>query len=210
MDIKEQIAKIFSFSSKELIKEMVIHAIEKQFPPEAELVKAGYYVKVLPFVMSGLIKVFTKYQDKELLLYYITPGETCIMSFAAAINDEKSQIYAVTEEKTRVLLIPVDKLKLWVKKYPELNALLYSQYNVRYHDLMDTIHLVLFNKTDQRLYSYLTEKVKLHNKRVIKISHKQIASELGTAREVISRVMKKLETEGLIKREGNSIKVLGL
>ena len=210
MDIKEQIAKIFSFSSKELIKEMVIHAIEKQFPPEAELVKAGYYVKVLPFVMSGLIKVFTKYQDKELLLYYITPGETCIMSFAAAINDEKSQIYAVTEEKTRVLLIPVDKLKLWVNKYPELNALLYSQYNVRYHDLMDTIHLVLFNKMDQRLYSYLTEKVKLHNKRVIKISHKQIASELGTAREVISRVMKKLETEGLIKREGNSIKVLGL
>jgi len=210
MDIKEQIAKIFSFSSKELIKEMVIHAIEKQFPPEAELVKAGYYVKVLPFVMSGLIKVFTKYQDKELLLYYITPGETCIMSFAAAINDEKSQIYAVTEEKTRVLLIPVDKLKLWVKKYPELNALLYSQYNVRYHDLMDTIHFGLFNKMDQRLYSYLTEKVKLHNKRVIKISHKQIASELGTAREVISRVMKKLETEGLIKREGNSIKVLGL
>jgi hypothetical protein len=119
-------------------------------------------------------------------------------------------IYAVTEEKTRVLLIPVDKLKLWVNKYPELNALLYSQYNVRYHDLMDTIHLVLFNKMDQRLYSYLTEKVKLHNKRVIKISHKQIASELGTAREVISRVMKKLETEGLIKREGNSIKVLGL
>ena len=208
MDIKTHIAKVFSFVNDELLKEIVLYASEKHFPANTELVKEGHFVKVLPLVLNGLVKVFTKHEDKELLLYYITQGETCIMSFASAINDEPSQIYAITEEDTHVILVPVDKLKQWVKTYPEFNALLYRQYNVRYHDLMDTIHLVLFNKMEHRLYKYLIEKSERLKSNYLKISHKQIASELGTAREVISRVMKKIEQEGLVKQEGNSILIL--
>ncbi len=208
MDIKNHIAKVFSFVNDELLKEIVLYASEKHFPANTELVKEGHFVKVLPLVLNGLVKVFTKHEDKELLLYYITQGETCIMSFASAINDEPSQIYAITEEDTHVILVPVDKLKQWVKTYPEFNALLYRQYNVRYHDLMDTIHLVLFNKMEHRLYKYLIEKSERLKSNYLKISHKQIASELGTAREVISRVMKKIEQEGLVKQEGNSILIL--
>ncbi len=208
MDIKNHIAKVFSFGNDELLKEIVLYASEKHFPANTELVKEGHYLKVLPLVLNGLVKVFTKHEDKELLLYYITQGETCIMSFASAINDEPSQIYAITEEDTHVILVPVDKLKQWVKTYPEFNTLLFNQYNIRYHDLMSTIHMVLFNKMEQRLYKYLTKKAEHIKIKHLKISHKQIASELGTAREVVSRVMKKLETEGFVKQEGNSIFVL--
>ena len=204
----EKIRKLFPFFDHDLLNEIEAHSSIKEFPANAELVKDGYYVTVLPVVIKGIIKVFTRYDDKELLLYYIDSGETCIMSFDAGLNNRPSQIYAVTETETEALLLPIDKVVYWAKKYPVFNLLMFKQYSIRYHDLHETIQMVLFNNMDKRLLKYLTEKAGHLKGNILKISHKQIASELGTAREVISRVMKKLENEGLVKQEGNSIKVL--
>ena len=179
-----------------------------EIPADTEILREGQYVKVIPLVLEGLVKVFTKYEDKELLLYYIQPNESCIMSFTASLKNEPSKVYAITDENCKLLLLPVDKVAQWIGEFPDLNNLFFQQYNLRYSDLLETINQLLFDKMDKRLLDYLKEKVALTKKNPLKISHRQIASELGTAREVISRVMKKLEQEAKVKQLSTTIELL--
>jgi CRP/FNR family transcriptional regulator, anaerobic regulatory protein len=158
-----------------------------EIPAETEILREGQYVKVIPLVIEGLVKVFTKYEDKELLLYYIQANESCVMSFTASLKNEPSKVYAITDENCKLLLLPVDKVAQWIGEFPDLNN---------------------FDKMDKRLLDYLKEKVALTKKNPLKISHRQIASELGTAREVISRVMKKLEQEAKVKQLSTTIEIL--
>jgi CRP/FNR family transcriptional regulator len=178
------------------------------FKENTVLLREGQYVKVIPLVLEGLIKVYTQYQDKELLLYYIQPNESCVMSFGASLKNEPSKIFAVTEEPTKVLLLPVEKVGQWTRQFPDFNNLFFNQFNQRYSDLLETINQLLFDKMDKRLYDYLVAKVTITHKNPLKVSHRQIAAELGTAREVISRVMKKLETENKVIQQGTSIEVI--
>jgi CRP/FNR family transcriptional regulator, anaerobic regulatory protein len=208
MDLAVQIKRQFPHFNSDLISEMLQFAIEKEIPKETELLREGQYIKVIPLVFSGLIRVFTRHEDKELLLYYIKPNESCIMSFSAGINNQPSKIYAKTEEDSHLLLIPVEKLIRWTKQFPDFNSLFFLQYNLRYSDLLDTINSLLFDKLDKRVYDYLKEKVAVTQHNPLKISHRQIASELGTAREVISRIVKKLELEGKVKQCPTTIEVL--
>jgi len=203
-----EIKKALSFLSPDLVSEILSVSQIRDFPKDTEILKEGQYVKVIPIVIEGLIKVFAGFEEKELLLYYIKPNESCIMSFASSIKNEPSKVYAVTEEDSKILLLPVDKVPNWVKQFPSINDLFYQQYNLRYSELLDTINHVLFNKMDTRLYDYLKRKIQLTKQNPLKISHRQIAGELGTAREVISRVMKKLENEGKVKQYTNTIKII--
>jgi len=210
MIIDEDIKKQLTYLSNDLISEILENAVIKDIPKNTEILRQGQYVKVIPLLLKGLIKVFSRHNNKELLLYYIEPNESCVMSFAASLKNEPSKIFALTEEDTTAILLPVDKVSKWVKQYPDINSLFFQQYNKRYSDLLDTINHVLFEKMDKRLYNYLKEKVKLTNKNPLKISHRQIAEELGTAREVVSRVMKKLENEGKLKQHIKSVEILEL
>ena len=130
------------------------------------------------------------------------------MSFSASLKNEPSKVFAYTEEDTTALLLPADKVSSWTRQFPDINTLFFQQYNLRYSELLETINHLLCDKMDKRLYDYLKEKVSLTNKNPLKISHRQIANELGTAREVISRIMKKLEKEGKVVQGTNSIKIL--
>jgi CRP/FNR family transcriptional regulator len=131
------------------------------------------------------------------------------MSFSAGMNEIPSNVVAVTESESTILLIPIAKVKLWINEFKEFNSMFYSQYNSRYGELISAMNHVLFDKMDKRLFDYLEEKVKLTNKNPIKISHNQIANDLGTAREVISRVMKKLQEQNKVIQHSNSIEFLG-
>ncbi|HLP65421.1 Crp/Fnr family transcriptional regulator [Flavobacterium sp.] len=208
MDLATQIKHQFPHFNSDLISEMLQFAIEKEVKKDTELLREGQFIKVIPLVFSGVIKVFTRHEDKELLLYYIKPNESCIMSFSAGINNQPSKIYAVTEEDSHLLLIPTEKLGQWTKKFPDFNSLFFLQYNLRYSDLLDTINSLLFDRLDKRVLDYLKEKVDVTQHNPLKISHRQIASELGTAREVISRIVKKLEMEGKVKQSPTTIEVL--
>lgn len=208
MTTDAKISKALAHLNPNLVSEIISFGITKDIPKENEILREGQYVKVIPVVLDGLIKVFTRHQDKELLLYYIRPNESCIMSFSASLKNEPSKVFAITEEATTALLLPVDKVAGWIKQFPDINAMFFQQYNLRYSELLDTIHHVLFDKMDKRLLDYLQEKVRLTTHNPLKMSHRQIAFELGTAREVISRTMKKLETEKLVKQHSNSIEIL--
>lgn len=201
-------SNVISHLDGDLASEIMSVSKTMEIPQDTEILREGQYVKVIPIVLEGLIKVFTRHEDKDLLLYYIKPDESCIMSFAASLKNEPSKVFASTEEDTTALLLPVDKVSKWVKQFPDLNALFFQQYNERYTDLLETIHHVLFDKMDKRLYDHLKKKAEMTNSNMLKVSHRQIANELGTAREVISRVMKKLEAEGKVKQHQNSIELL--
>lgn len=200
--------KALSFLDPKIVAQIVESSTVQDIPKGTEILREGQYVKVIPIVIEGLIKVFSRFDSKDLLLYYIKPNESCIMSFASSLKNDPSKVFAVTEEDTKALLLPVDKVPGWIEQYPSINNLFYQQYNLRYIELLDTISHVLFNKMDQRLYDYLVEKSKLTKQNPLKISHRQIANDLGTAREVISRVMKKLENENLVKQQSKSIEIL--
>ncbi|MBL7749788.1 MAG: Crp/Fnr family transcriptional regulator [Chitinophagaceae bacterium] len=196
------------FLGADLLSALEEHADIREVPANTVLLRDGQYVKVIPIVLKGLIKVFVSFEEKELLLYYIQPGESCIMSFSASLKNEPSRIVAITEEDSVVLLLPVDKVGQWVKQFPGINQLFYQQYNLRYAELLDTINHLLFGRLDTRLFNYLVEKSRLRGEKVLALKHKQIAAELGTAREVVTRVIKRLEQEGKVKQVEGGIEIL--
>lgn len=202
------IEKKLNYLQKELIAELLRVSVIKTIPSNTELVREGQYVKYIPIVLTGLVKVYTQFEEKELLLYYIKPEQSCIMSFSSCINNDKSKICAITEEESIVLLTPSDKVAKWVIDFPSINLLFYQQYDLRYSELVDTIHQMLYHKLDKRLLDYLVEKVSVTGKNPIKISHKEIANDLGTAREVISRLVKKLEKQNIVKQHHDSIELI--
>lgn len=204
----QEIEKYFSYLGKELADAILTISSVQGFPEATELVREGQYVKVVPLVVDGLVKVFTRKEDKELLLYYIQPRESCIMSFTASIRNEKSKIFAVTETATTLVLIPADKINNLVNQYPALNQLFYQQFDLRYTSLIETINALMYERLDKRLMDYLHEKITITGKNPLPISHKEIATDLGTAREVISRLVKKLELNNKLKQHQNSIEIL--
>jgi CRP/FNR family transcriptional regulator len=173
------------------------------------ILQEGQYVKVIPIVLEGLVKVFTQVEDRELLLYYIRPSESCVMSFSAIINNDRSKIFAMTEADSTLLLLPSEKMAGWTRQYPRLNEIFFQQYNVRYNELIDTIRQLLFNRLDQRLLNYLREQGRIRGTEVIQVKHREVAQDLGTAREVITRAMRKLETDGKIRQTPLGIVVTG-
>jgi len=199
---------ILSFLNPKLLEKVIEFSTIKEFPKGTEILKEEQYVKILPIVINGLVKVYSRFEDKELLLYYIEPAQSCVMTFYAAINNSPSKVFATTEENSKILLIPVQYLSNWLKEYPDFNELFFNQFNLRYTELLDTIGHLLFDKMDKRLYDYLKKKSLLTNDNFIKMSHSHIANELGTAREVITRVLKKLETDEKIKQNSSGIKIL--
>jgi CRP/FNR family transcriptional regulator len=124
------------------------------------------------------------------------------------MGDEPSKIVAVAEEDTTLWLLPVAQLRQWVTQHPRINLLFFHQYNQRYAELIDTINALLFGRLDQRVLQYLREKSRLKSEAVLQLRHRQIAQDLGTAREVVTRVMKRLEQEGKIKQGEGRIEIL--
>lgn len=198
----------FEDINPELAQKLASIGRKTTLPAGQEILKEGQYIKVVPLVVEGLIKVYTRYEDKELLLYYIQPGESCIMSFSASLKNQPSKIFAITEEVTTAILLPADQTEQLSWQYPGFNQLFFQLYNLRYADLLDTINHLIYDTLDNRIYKYLKNKQKITGKKLLQLTHRQIAAELGTAREVISRLLKKMEKEDklIITKDGISLK----
>ena len=197
-----------SFLKPELASEILEKSSVKIIPKGTEILRVEQYVKVLPIVINGLIKVYSRFNEKELLLYYIASKESCIMTFYAALKNTQSKVYAITEEDSKVLLLPVRYLSTWLKNYPDFNILFYNQFNLRYSELLETIGHLLIDKMDKRLYFHLKKKLDLTKSTSIKMSHNELANELGTVREVISRTLKKLEIENKVTQISGQIRII--
>lgn len=129
------------------------------------------HVKMLPIVIEGLIKVYSRFDEKEPLLYYIEANQSCVMTFYAALKNTPSKVFAKIEEDSTIILVPVHLLPKWIREYPDFNELFYSQFKLRYSELLDTIGSLLLDNLDKRLYDHLKKKCNLSGGKSIKMSH---------------------------------------
>lgn len=195
--------------SKDLLDSLLKEGTLKTLKPNTVIIDENDYIRNVPIVISGTIKVFKLDEDgREILLYYIKPGESCVMSFLGAVCNGTSKIRAVVEEESQVLILPVHKATELIRSNPAWLEFIFQLYNARFEELLDVVNAVVFQNMDDRLWELLLKKVKMLQTTEIVTTHQQLADELGTAREVVSRLLKQLEKKGKIKIARNKITVL--
>lgn len=190
-------------------EELFQYGIVKTFPVDYVLLQESGSIRSIPIVLKGSLKVMRTEEDgREILLYYILPGESCIMSFLAGLNDDTSKVKAVVEEEAEILLIPLDKASQLVRTNPQWVDFIFKLYHKRFEELLNVVNAVAFQKLDVRVLDALTKKVTHAKTNELLITHQQVADELGTSREVISRILKQMENEKLIVLSRNKITLL--
>ena len=166
----------------------------------------GSYVRMVPLVVKGSIKVVREDPDgRELFLYYLQPGESCSMSFTCCMMNKKSEIRTVAEEETEVIAIPVRYMDEWMSKYQSWKNFIMRSYDQRLNELIRTIDDIAFKKMDERLLQYLEKKAEATQSKVINATHQEIAYDMNASREAVSRLLKQLEREGVVKLGRNKI-----
>ncbi len=178
----------------------------KTFTEGQVILNENAYIKAIPIVMSGSIRVMRADEDgRELLLYYINAGESCIMSFLGGMHQDTSKVTAIAEQETSILFIPIDKVSLLIKEFPEWLDYIFRLYHKRFEELLDVVNAITFKKLDERLLNYIKKKCALTNTRTLTVTHEQLANELGSARVVVSRLLKQMEEDGLVSLSRNKI-----
>jgi CRP/FNR family transcriptional regulator len=196
-------------SSPELVEKLYQYGITKTYSEGDIILDENASIRSIPIVMKGMLKVIRTEEDgREILLYYIKSGESCIMSFLGGMHNEKSIVKAEVEEDTEILFLPIDKVSLFIKEYPEWLDYIFRLYHKRFEELLDIINAIAFKKVDERLLNLLHKKSEILNSKTIIITHEQLANELGTARVVVSRLLKQLEDSGKLQLGRNKITIL--
>lgn len=203
------IMALSSIFEPELLQQIEQLGIRKSIKADTVFLDINQPIKYIPIVLSGSIKVFSVDESgRELLLYYVFPEESCAMTFTCCMQQKNSEIRAITEEDTELLLLPIQVMDEWIMKYATWKSFIMQIMYTRFNELLKNIHLIAFEKLDERLVHYLIEKSKLTGSMVLDVSHQQIADELATARVVVSRLLKKLENENKVILYRNQIKLL--
>lgn len=193
----------------ELVEEIKKNAQEVSLKEGAVLLDIGQTVRAIPIVLSGTLKI-SRIDDEghELFLYYIHPNESCAMTFTCCMEQHSSEIRAVADEDCTLLAIPMASMEKWMMKFPSWKSFVMKTIRSRFNELLVMIDQIAFQRLDERLIHYLKEKSKNSHSALINLSHEQIAVDLASSREVISRLLKRLEHEGRVILFRNQIKLL--
>lgn len=209
-----------------MIREKLSEFYKVVFEPELidEIVKVGTYKKIkenellldigdnfdrIPLMLTGAIKISREIKNgDEIVLYFLERGDTCTITFGSGLNSTKSKVRGIAEKPSEVIFIPVEKLEEWMVKYKSWRNFVIESYNIRLNELLEAVDTLAFLKMDQRLYKYLTDKVKIMRSTTLNTTHQEIAIDLNTSRVVVSRLLKQLENEGKIKLFRNKIEVI--
>ena len=196
-------------SSLILLKDIEKVALIQKFEKETVILKEDSYVQFIPLVISGLVKVYKEEENgNEVLLYYIKPGESCIMSIIAAEKNVPINIKGVVEEDAEIILIPIKDINDIRKNRSKWNSFVYELFNEKFEQVIDMVKILTLSNKQKRLEDYLNTKAKLNKSNTIYKSHQQIANELGSSREVISRLLKKIEKDGKVELLQKQINIL--
>lgn len=195
----------------ELLQEINNVGTYRDIPEGLKLIEIGDYIKSMPLLISGAIKILREDKEgDELILYFIEQGDTCAMTLSCCLGDSKSEIRAIVETDARLIMVPVQKMEEWLGKYKSWRNFVLQSYQNRMTELLEAIDTIAFLKMDERLFKYLKDKAMVNHNDVIHVTHQEIASDLHTSRVVISRLLKALEINGRIELHRNNIKVLDL
>ncbi len=193
-------------SSPEIREKLSAYGVSRIFQEGDVILREDSYINSIPIVTSGSIRVLrTDEENREILLYYIKAGESCIMSFLGGMHHDTSKVKAIAEEETEILFIPIEKVSSLIKEYPEWLDYIFRLYHKRFEELLEVINAIAFKKMDERLLNFIKKKCEMNNVRTLYVTHEQIANELATARVVVSRLLKQMEDQGLVQLGRNKI-----
>lgn len=205
-ELKENYEHIFE---EALLDEINQVGTYKEIPEGFKLMDIGNYIKSMPLLISGVVKVLREDDNgDELLLYFLEQGDTCAMTLTCCMGQTKSEIRAISETETKLIMVPVHKMEEWMAKYQSWRKFILQSYHDRLNDLFLTVDSIAFLKMDERLLKYLKDKARVTNDNTINGTHQQIAYELHTSRVVVSRLLKKLENLGQVELYRNHIKLI--
>lgn len=208
--MKDLLTQSYGYIFEEaLLDEIYKVGTYKTFKADDYLIEIGDYIKTMPLLLEGAIKIMREdEQGDELLLYFLERGDTCAMTLTCCMGQSKSRIRAIAETNGALFMIPVEKMEDWLTKYKTWRNFVFDSYNIRLMEMLEAIDTLAFMKLDERLYKYLTDKAKVLGNTEINNTHQEIAYEMHTSRVVISRLLKALELEGKIKLHRNKIEIL--
>lgn len=196
----------YYFLEKELQDEILDAGTFKTFKANEVLIREGQFITNFPLVIKGLIRVSRNNEDgNELLLYFLKKNEVCAMSLTCCMTSLRSNVKAVAEEDTEVIMLPVSLLESWICKYPSWKQYIMQTFQNRFQELIDTVDTIAFMKLDERLIKYFTIRHSTSGSTIFNGTHQDLALQLNTSREVVSRLLKKLEKDGKIKLSRNFI-----
>ncbi len=206
-----EIRQHFTTFEKELVDDIEEKSEVRSFTAGEQLMRTGQYFKSTMLIVDGLVKVYREDdQGNEFFMYYLQPGQACALSMVCAVKQETSQIMAKAVKDTEVISIPLAYMDEWMGKYKSWYHFVLETYRSRFEELLVTIDHIAFRAMDERLEFYLKKHVQTLGSKIIPISHQEIADELNSSREVISRLLKKMEQLGKVKLQRNSIEVIHL
>ncbi len=207
-ELKDSYGHIFE---EALINEIAQAGTFMEVPEGNKFIDIGDYVRGMPLLISGAIKVLREDKDgDELLLYYLEKGDTCSMTMTCCMGDSKSEIRAIAETDAKLIMVPIQKMDEWTAKYKSWRNFIFESYHNRLNELLQTLDNIAFDKMDMRLVSYLKEKARINKEDIIHNTHQEIAYDLHSSRVVISRLLKKLEQMGKIELHRSYIKIIDL
>ena len=204
----DQLFKALNIVEDNLKEEILKVGILQTVPENSFIVEQHKYIKWLALVISGKVRVWQENEDRQILLYYVSPVQTCVLSLSATFRDCKSIINAKTDEETTIIKIPVRHATEWSFKYKSWNNFTINSFIFSYEDLLHSYKNLAFNKIDKRLLDYMQSVSKKNNSPYIKLSHSQLAKEIGTTREVVSKILKQFELTGVVNLRFKQIEVL--
>jgi len=200
--------KSYPLFEDKLVDEIEERGEFKTFPANEILMRKGQYIRSTMLVLQGLIKIYREDDDgNEFLMYYLKPGEACALSLVCAAKHEASPIMAKTVTETEVMMVPVDNMSEWMSKFKSWYQFVIETYRSRFDELLVTLDNVAFRSMDERLEFYLKRAKEAQQTTLLNISHQEIAQELNTSREVISRLLKKMEQKGWVGLHRNAIEL---
>jgi CRP/FNR family transcriptional regulator len=192
-----------------LLDDILQHSRYRNVKAGDKIIDFGSHIKSIPLLLQGSVQVLREGADgREIFLYYLLPGETCAMSLSCCMVQEASQVKAIAEEDSSMLLLPVSLMDSWMLKYVSWKNLVMNTYRKRFDELLHTIDNIAFKSMDERLWSYLLDTSSALNSHVIPTTHQEVAYALNSTREVISRLLKQLEKQGKIRLERNRITLI--
>ncbi len=207
INLPEDFKKTFPQIAEAALQQSILdHGRLYTFQEGEVIMDIGQYVKIVPLVLKGLIKVSREDEEgRELFLYYLHPGDSCTMSFTCCMMNKKSEIRTIAEEKTILLGVPIRFMDEWMTKYQSWKNFVMQSYDNRMMELVKTIDSIAFKKMDERLFEYLEAKSKAFQTKELSVTHQDIAFDLNASREAISRLLKKMEKEGMLTLGRNKI-----
>ena len=185
--------------------------VVKQFEKDRVIMEIGAHIKSVPLILNGSVKVVREDEKgHELVLYYLESGDTCAVTLSCCMRGQTSGIRAIAETDAQMVFIPLEKMEEWVVKYKSWRSFVFESYELRMHEMMETIDALAFLKLDERLLKYLREKAIALKETLLPVTHQEIAQEMGASRVVISRILKKLERDEKVKLHRNKVELLDL